>query len=266
MALSQFLPVACAALCAWAAAAVEQPLVDDFSPTAMYVHDAIAAAEHFDPEHRRNAQEELLAAAEQTVANEDPVQKLVWRELFRFSSMVYEDVEAWAKMGNVDLEEHLQSLINAEHNPYEETEYSAAVRECMTSELRLDWQAARIEHVFEHALRTISVNEQQDPADLMEKYEPLARFLNELKEYFARRRGQAVLYHRKHLLEMLANHGDKAAPQLLLAAEDEIKEKTKLLLSRMERLESAAQQCYESGQLFKGAVTFIKGLHRVGYE
>ena len=97
-------------------------------------------------------------------------------------------------------------------------------------------------------------------------YQILDQAEAELKEYFARRRGQAVLYHRKHLLEMLANHGDKAAPQLLLAAEDEIKEKTKLLLSRMERLESAAQQCYESGQLFKGAVTFIKGLHRVGYE
>lgn len=252
-----------ALLPAFTVLAVSSSLIEHSSPVTMWVRDIIALTDFFEPTDKAVAQAEVMAAAEETMANKDVVLLLVWQQLFRIGSLLFDAYAAHQKLEKFNIQKHVEFLNSGKFDPFAETEFTTAVRECSTSELKLEQQAARTEEVFKDAMRAVSILNPGHMDVIASKYAPLGRFLHQLRTYFEKRRGRVSLVYRRKVFHNFAAMGDLAAKDLIIALNLKIDKFISELNEHRQALENAAHECYESGLLFKGVVSFMQGISKL---
>lgn len=253
----------CSLLPTFPAVAETPSVADEADPVSAWARDILVVADYLQPEHRVAVKADIVAAAKETKKTQDKVLHVVWPQLFKLGSLVYDDFVAWEKLEQVDMGKHAEALDLGAYEPFTETGLSEAVRGCTYAEERLEEQAARTEYIFHQALRAISLLEQQDLDEVQMKYASLGDFLRELNLYFAKRRGPVHLIQRKAYLEVFAAQGDQIAQDHVISLDRELKTLNEALLMQGDALVQAAIKCYEHGLLFKGVVTFLSALREM---
>ncbi|KAL8449576.1 hypothetical protein Emed_003008 [Eimeria media] len=231
----------------------------------MWVRDTISLTDELRREDRRAVQEDLMAAAEETIASEDKVLRPVWQMLFELGSLLYDGYAAWKKLEKVDIKKHADALNSGFYDPFEESEFSSAVRACLTSEVRLEQHAARVEDLFTHVVRAVSLLHNTDFNQMYSNYAPLGDFLRELHVYTIKRKGRTDLIHRTALLEAFASQGDQAAGHLVTLLRAQLQELVENLRKQLQEVVRTAVKCHEAGLLFRGAVTLLKALYEATF-
>ncbi|KAL8438026.1 hypothetical protein Efla_003566 [Eimeria flavescens] len=254
--------VICGAVCCDQMIGVSPSLEDDPSRVTMWVRDTIALADEVDvePEVRKEVQEDLMAAAEEILANEDRVLRLVWQRLFQLGSLLFDEYAAWRHLETIDVSEQVDAVTSGVYADFEGTEFLRAVRVCSASELRLEQHAAQVEELFRQVIRAVSLLHEQDVHEVYLQYALLGDFLRQLHLYTVKRRGRADLVHRTALLEALASQGDEAAEHLAAIMRLQQQELVGDLEKQLQEVVAIAAKCHSAGLLFKGGVTILKAL------
>lgn len=241
-------------------------------PLSAWARDISAAADFLRPEHRVAVREDIWASVDEAKKIQDKVLHVVWPQLFKLGSLVFDDLVAWEKLNAIDIEKYAEALDLGTDEPLDlgtdepptGAGLSEAVRRCTYAEEGLEEQAARTEYIFHQALRAISLLEQQDLNEVQMKYASLRDFLRELNLYFTKRRGPLHLIQRKTYLVVYAIQGDRTAQSQLISLDKELQTLNEALKMQEAALVQATIKCYEQGLLFRAVVTFLNALRAVG--